>query len=86
MEWRIYHFKKIKNASFKGIVDLETNTSHKFKYLIDGTYDNEIEADGYAWSGFSGAEKQSNYRMIYHYERKKSFQIIENSSSIKKSF
>jgi 1,4-alpha-glucan branching enzyme len=48
--------KKLKNGSFKGTVDLEANTSHEFKYLIDGTYVNEIEADGYAWNDFAGAE------------------------------
>jgi 1,4-alpha-glucan branching enzyme len=48
--------KKMKNGSFKGTVDLETNTSHEFKYLIDGTYVNEIEADGYVWNDFAGAE------------------------------
>jgi 1,4-alpha-glucan branching enzyme len=48
--------KKLKNGSFKGTIDLEANTSHEFKYLIDGTYVNETEADGYAWSDFAGAE------------------------------
>jgi 1,4-alpha-glucan branching enzyme len=48
--------KKLKNGSFKGTVDLQANTSHEFKYFIDGTYVNETEADGYAWSDFAGAE------------------------------
>ena len=48
--------KKLKNGSFKGTVDLESNTSHEFKYLIDGAYVNENEADGYAWSDFAGAD------------------------------
>ncbi|TXD48220.1 isoamylase early set domain-containing protein [Polaribacter sp. IC073] len=48
--------KKLKNGSFKGTVDLETKTSHEFKYLIDGAYVNENEADGFAWSDFANAE------------------------------
>jgi 1,4-alpha-glucan branching enzyme len=48
--------KKMKNGSFKGTIDLEANTSHEFKYLIDGTYVNETEADGYAWNDFANAE------------------------------
>ena len=48
--------KKLKNGSFKGTVDLEANTSHEFRYLIDGTYVNEMDADGYAWNNFAGAE------------------------------
>ena len=48
--------KKLKNGSFKGTVNLKTNTTHEFKYLIDGAYVNETEADGYAWNDFAGAE------------------------------
>jgi 1,4-alpha-glucan branching enzyme len=48
--------KKLKNGSFKGTVDLESNRSYEFKYLIDGTYVNEIEADGYVWNDFAHAE------------------------------
>lgn len=48
--------KKMKNGSFKGTIDLEANTSHEFKYLIDGTYVNETKADGYVWNDFASAE------------------------------
>ncbi|MFT5959445.1 MAG: 1,4-alpha-glucan branching enzyme [Polaribacter sp.] len=48
--------KKLKNGSFKGTVNLKANTSHEFKYLIDGSYINETEADGYAWNDFAGSE------------------------------
>ncbi|WP_299670250.1 isoamylase early set domain-containing protein [uncultured Polaribacter sp.] len=48
--------KKLKNGTFKGTVDLETNNSYEFKYLIDGAYVNEEQADGYVWSDFAGAE------------------------------
>tara|TARA_B110001454_G_C12712598_1_gene431312 strand:+ start:790 stop:1086 length:297 start_codon:yes stop_codon:yes gene_type:complete len=48
--------KKLKNGSFKGTVDLESGKSHEFRYLVDGAYINELEADGYAWSDYAGAE------------------------------
>ena len=38
MECRKYNFRKIKNGSFKAAIDLEANTSHALKYLIDDTY------------------------------------------------
>lgn len=48
--------KKLKNGSFKGTVDLESGTSHEFRYLVDGAYQNETEADAFKWSDFAGAE------------------------------
>jgi 1,4-alpha-glucan branching enzyme len=48
--------KKLKNGSFKGTVDLEAGTSYEFRYVIDGNYVNETEADEYAWNDFAGAE------------------------------
>jgi len=48
--------KKLKNGSFKGTIDLEANASHEFKYLIDGAFVNEAEADGYAWNDYAGGE------------------------------
>ncbi|WP_435415503.1 isoamylase early set domain-containing protein [Polaribacter aestuariivivens] len=48
--------KKLKNGSFKGTVDLEANNSYEFRYLIDGEYVNEVEADAFAWNDFASAE------------------------------
>lgn len=48
--------KKLKNGSFKTTVDLETSNSYEFKYLVDGTYLNEEEADSYAWNDYAGGE------------------------------
>jgi len=42
--------KKLKNGSFKGTVDLEKDNSYEFKYLVDGTYVNDDQADAYAWN------------------------------------
>ena len=48
--------KKLKNGSFKGTVDLEAGNSYEFRYIVDGSYENEQEADSQVWSDFAGAE------------------------------
>ena len=48
--------KKLKNGTFKGTVNLEKDNSYEFKYLVDGTYVNDDQADAYAWSDYAGAE------------------------------
>ncbi|MEW4923973.1 isoamylase early set domain-containing protein [Algibacter sp. 2305UL17-15] len=48
--------KKLKNGTFKGTIDLEKDNSYEFKYVIDGTYVNDPEADAYAWNDFAGTE------------------------------
>ena len=44
--------KKLKNGSFKGTVDLDKDNSYEFKYLVDGTYVNDEQADAYASNEF----------------------------------
>lgn len=48
--------KKLKNGTFKATVDLETDKSYEFKYVIDGAWANEVEADAYAWNEYAGSE------------------------------
>jgi len=48
--------RKLKNGTFKGTIDLEKDKSYQFKYIIDGTYLNEEQADGYVWNDFAGTE------------------------------
>lgn len=48
--------KKLKNGSFKGTVDLESGNSYEFRYIVDGEYTNEEQADSFAWSDFAGAD------------------------------
>ena len=48
--------KKLKNGTFKGSIDLEKDNSYEFKYIIDGVYVNDSEADTYVWNDFAGAE------------------------------
>ncbi len=40
--------KKSKNGTFKGTMDLEKDNSYEFRYLVDGTYQNDEQADSYA--------------------------------------
>lgn len=48
--------KKLKNGNFKGTVDLEKDNSYEFRYLVDGSYVNDDQADAYAWNDFAAAE------------------------------
>ncbi len=48
--------KKLKNGSFKGTLELPKETTYEFKYLIDGAYVNEPEADRYQWNDYAGTE------------------------------
>lgn len=48
--------KKLKNGTFKTVVDLDADNSYEFKYIVDGAYVNEPAADSYKWSDFASAE------------------------------
>ncbi|MUH36318.1 glycoside hydrolase [Zobellia amurskyensis] len=48
--------KKLKNGNFKGTLELPKETSFEFKYIIDGNYVNEAEADRYQWNDYAGGE------------------------------
>jgi 1,4-alpha-glucan branching enzyme len=47
---------KLKNGTFKGAFDLSKDSAYEFKYVIDGVYVNEAEADAFKWNDFAGAE------------------------------
>ena len=47
---------KLKNGIFKGVFELPKDASYEFKYVIDGAYVNESEADSFKWNEFAGAE------------------------------
>jgi 1,4-alpha-glucan branching enzyme len=47
---------KLKNGTFKGVFDLPKDNSFEFKYLVDGNYVNEPQADSYRWNEFANAE------------------------------
>lgn len=48
--------KKLKNGTFKGTVDLEKDNSYEFRYVVDGQYINDEQADAYAWNAYANAE------------------------------
>ncbi|MFT5750665.1 MAG: 1,4-alpha-glucan branching enzyme [Flavobacteriales bacterium] len=48
--------KKLKNGTFKGTLDLSTDTSYEFRYIVDGEWVNETEADRFQWNDFAAAE------------------------------
>lgn len=48
--------KKLKNGTFKGTVDLDTENTYEYKYIVDGAYVNDDAADAYAWSDFASTD------------------------------
>ncbi|WP_299777055.1 isoamylase early set domain-containing protein [uncultured Formosa sp.] len=48
--------KKLKNGTFKGVVSLDVDASYEFRYLVDGVFQNEAEADDQVWNEFADAE------------------------------
>lgn len=48
--------KKLKNGTFKGTVNLDAEKSYEFRYLVDGNFINDDQADAYAWNDYAGAE------------------------------
>ena len=48
--------KKLKNGSFKGTFDIPTEQSYEFRYVIDGEWTNEAEADRFQWNAYAAAE------------------------------
>ena len=48
--------KKLKNGTFKGTLNLEKDNSYEFRYLVDGAYVNDDQADAYAWNDYAAAE------------------------------
>ena len=56
-EWnekKAVKLKKLKNGTFKGTVDLEKDNSYEFRYLVDGSFINDDQADAYKANEFGG--------------------------------
>jgi 1,4-alpha-glucan branching enzyme len=47
---------KLKNGTFKAVFDLNKDASYEFKYVVDGQFVNEPEADSFRWNDYAGAE------------------------------
>ncbi|SHJ21212.1 Glycogen recognition site of AMP-activated protein kinase [Arenibacter nanhaiticus] len=48
--------KKLKNGTFKGTFNLPKEKTYEFKYLVDGNFVNEAEADRLQWNDYAGTE------------------------------
>lgn len=48
--------KKLKNGTFKGTFELPKENSYEFRYLIDGNFTNDAEADRFQWNDYAGTE------------------------------
>jgi len=46
--------RKLKNGTFKGTIDLPSDRSYEFRYLVDGEYQNDEQADKFVWNDFAG--------------------------------
>lgn len=47
---------KLKNGTFKATFELPASNSYEFRYLVDGEYVNDVEADDFKWNDFAAAE------------------------------
>lgn len=47
---------KLKNGTFKGVFEMPKDASYQFKYVVDGNFVNEPEADSLVWNEFAGSE------------------------------
>lgn len=48
--------KKLKNGNFKGVLNLPKENTYEYKYLVDGNFVNEKDADRYQWNDYAGSE------------------------------
>ncbi|CAL65268.1 isoamylase early set domain-containing protein [Christiangramia forsetii] len=55
-DWNTSSLKKYKNGNFKGQLNLPVDKEYQFRYIIDGEWVNEIEADAYKWNDFAATE------------------------------
>jgi len=57
-DWKIEDgaLSKLKNGTFKGTFEVSKDSAYEFKYVVDGTYQNEPEADSFKWNDYAGAE------------------------------
>jgi len=48
--------KKLKNGNFKGAFNLPKGNVYEFRYIIDGNYVNDENADRFQWNDYAGTE------------------------------
>ena len=49
-----HQMEKLRDGRFKVVLELEPNQTYQFRYMIDGEWHNDWEADKYAPNPFSG--------------------------------
>jgi 1,4-alpha-glucan branching enzyme len=47
---------KQKNGTFRNVIEVATGANYQFRYLVDGEFVNDTEADAYVWNEFANAE------------------------------
>lgn len=54
-EWstQAHTLKKLKNGTFKGSINLPKDQTFEFKYVVDGSWTTENEADGLHWNDYA---------------------------------
>ncbi len=55
-DWSTSALKKYKNGNFKGQLNLPVDKEYQFRYIVDGEWINEAEADAYKWNDYAAAE------------------------------
>ncbi len=53
---KVGELSKLKSGTFKGVFELPKDASYEFKYVIDGVFTNDPQADSYKWNDFAGTE------------------------------
>lgn len=48
--------KKLKNGTFKVILDLDVNKSYEYKFVADGKYINDNEAEALVYNDYANSE------------------------------
>jgi len=48
--------KKLKNGTFKVVVDLETKQSYQYKFIVDGEYVNDNQAETLIFNEYANTE------------------------------
>jgi 1,4-alpha-glucan branching enzyme len=48
--------KKQKNGIFKTTIELPISQSYEFRYIVDGAFINDEQADDFKWNEFADAE------------------------------
>lgn len=48
--------RKLKNGMFKRVIDLEKDHRYEFRYIVDGKYVNDDQADSYVWNEYAAAD------------------------------